>query len=339
MRRFLAPFAAAALFLVPIQAHISYAADVKATAAVSVSAKAPSAATAAASDVPLTKPDANIGQPRQDTLALQEQVTDDGIAVSNSYNYLFLPITIGIAVFVGLLLLYVILRFNRRANPVPSKTSHNTMIEIIWTAIPTLILAGLFLLSFKQLRTQFTDMGEEAITIKATGHQWYWTYKYPDNGDFEVMANMLSDDQAKAAGLPRLLETNHRLIIPVNTPIRLQTTSSDVIHSWSLPAFWAKIDAAPGKLNQLNLKVNKEGVYYGQCAELCGINHGFMPIAVEVVSKEKYHQWILAQGGHDKGAVPAAAPANAAAPAAASADNGSTAAPAANSAAPAVAKN
>jgi cytochrome c oxidase subunit II len=162
----------------------------------------------------------------------------------------------------------------------------------------------------------------KVVTLKATGNQWYWTHNYPDLG-VEVTSNMLPDAEAKATGEPRLLAVDNRIVLPVNTPIRLLTTANDVIHAWAIPAFWIKLDAVPGRINETSFTVEKTGVYYGQCSELCGIKHGFMPIGVEVVSQEDFAKWVRAKGGKMPGdaaptAAPAAPTATPAAPAAAS---------------------
>jgi cytochrome c oxidase subunit II len=226
-----------------------------------------------------------------------------------------------ISVFVLLLLFWVVFRFRKAANPVASKTSHNTLIEVLWTLIPVLILVGIAIPSISLLAAQFKPAPAGAITLKAIGNQWYWVHNYPDLG-VEVTSNMLPDAEAKAKGEPRLLAVDNRIVLPVNTPIRLLTTANDVIHAWAIPAFWIKLDAVPGRINETSFTVEKTGVYYGQCSELCGVKHGFMPIAVEVVSKEDFATWIRAKGGKmpgdDAPAADAPAAAKTAAPAAAS---------------------
>jgi len=211
----------------------------------------------------------------------------------------------GICVLVLFLLLWVVARYRRAANPVASKTSHNTLIEIVWTLAPVLILVGLAVPSISLIAAQFKPAPANAVTLKAIGNQWYWVHQYPDYG-VEVTSNMLTDDEAKAKGEPRLLGVDKRIVLPVNTPIRLLTTATDVIHAWAVPAFWIKLDAVPGRINELSFTVDKTGVYYGQCSELCGLKHGFMPIAVEVVSQEKFAEWVVANGGKMPGATAAA---------------------------------
>ena len=147
------------------------------------------------------------------------------------------------------------------------------------------------------INKQFTPAPEKAITIKATGNQWYWTYKYPDNGDFEVISNMLPNDKADAAGEPRQLAVDNRMVVPVGEPIRFQTTGADVIHSFAVPSLWFKLDSVPGKLSEKQLIINEPGVYYGQCSELCGTRHGYMPIAIEALPRPEFNRWVLEQGG------------------------------------------
>ena len=182
---------------------------------------------------------------------------------------------------------------NEKRNPVPTRTTHNTLIEVIWTAVPVIILVIIAVPSFKQL--YLNDVIPEAdMTIKAIGHQWYWTYEYPDNGKFSFDSNMIASDQLKK-GQVRLLETDTVVVVPVNATVRVQVTADDVLHAWAIPAFGVKIDAVPGRLNETWFKATREGTYYGQCSELCGVNHGFMPIRVDVVSKGKFDAWVAKQ--------------------------------------------
>lgn len=208
------------------------------------------------------------------------------------FHDILLWVCIIITIFVMLIMLYIMIKFNAKANPVPSKTTHNTLLEIVWTVVPVLILVGIAIPSFRLLYNQ--DVIPEAdVTVKAIGNQWYWSYEYPDHPDIIFDANILSDEDAAAAGHPRLLGTDERVVVPVNKVVRVQVTANDVIHAWTIPAFGAKIDAVPGVLNETWFKATKEGLYYGQCSELCGINHGFMPIMVEVVSEAEYEAWLI----------------------------------------------
>ena len=195
-----------------------------------------------------------------------------------------------ISVFVLALLIYVMVRFNAKAHPVPSKTSHNTLVEVLWTVIPVLILVGIAIPSFK-LMYAADRIEDPEMTIKAIGNQWYWTYEYPDHGNFTFDAVLVPEAELTDP-TKRLLETDNRVVVPVDTNIRILTTGSDVIHSWTIPAFHVKIDSIPGHTNESWFRVTKEGTYYGQCSELCGVNHAYMPIMVEVVSKEEFAAWV-----------------------------------------------
>jgi cytochrome c oxidase subunit 2 len=196
-----------------------------------------------------------------------------------------------ISLLVLLLLIYVMVRYNRRANPNPSKTSHNTLIEIIWTVVPIIILIVIMIPSLKLLF--YGDRIEEPdMSIKAIGYQWYWGYEYVDEGDLAFEAVMLEEDELKP-GQPRLLATDNAIVLPVDTNIRILVTAEDVLHAWAMPSLGVKMDAVPGRLNETWMRIEKEGVYYGQCSELCGTRHGFMPIMVKAVSKEEYAKWLV----------------------------------------------
>ena len=278
------------------------AATADAAAPVASKAATQPAAGAPAAKIPefYPTPDPGIGQPT-DAIALQPQFTDLGREAKWFHNVILMPIITVITIFVLLLLIWVVIRYNRRANPVPSRTSHNTTIEIIWTVAPVLILLFIAVPSIKLLAAQYATPKPD-LTVKVIGHQWYWSYQYPDNGDFEVVSNILTDAQDKATGQPRQLGVDARMVVPVNSVIKIITTSDDVIHSFAVPAFWTKMDAVPGRLNETWFKVDRPGLYYGQCSELCGARHGYMPIAVEVVSKAQFAQWVAANGGTMPGA-------------------------------------
>jgi cytochrome c oxidase subunit II len=276
------------------------------------------AAKPAETTIGTSKPVAGMGQPVDKNYTIQPQVTKLGEQALWMHNAILMPVMVGISVFVLGLMMFVAFRFRRKANPVPSKTTHNTFIEIVWTLIPVLILVVIAVPSIQLLAAQYKPAPADAVTIKAIGNQWFWTHEYPDYG-LEVTSNMLSESDAKARGEPRLLAVDNRIVLPVNKPIRLLTTANDVIHAWAMPAFWIKMDAIPGRINETSFTVEKTGVYYGQCSELCGIKHAYMPIAVEVVSEADFKAWVLAKGGklpEDKAAA-ATAPAIPAAPAAA----------------------
>ncbi len=202
----------------------------------------------------------------------------------------------------------MIVRYRAKANPVPTRTSHNTFIEVVWTLVPVLILVAIAIPSIQLLAHQYNPPKAD-LTLKAIGHQWYWSYQYPDNGNFEIVSNVLSDDKDKETGQPRLLGVDEKMVIPVNKVIKVIVTSDDVIHSFAVPAFWVKMDAVPGRLNETWFKATQTGVYYGVCYELCGARHGYMPIAVEVVTPAQFAQWVKAKGGTMPGEAPAAPPA------------------------------
>ena len=265
------------------------AASAAAPDAASANATTPDAsATPAVADPTLTAdgrqkvaPNPKIGQPQDGLFGLQEQVTPTGIEAHGFHNHLLMPIITIISIFVLLLLIWVVIRYRQAANPVPSKTSHNTAIEVIWTVVPVLILVFIAIPSIKLLAHQYAPAPDNAVTLKAIGNQWYWSYEYPDNGDVTFTANMLKEkDQVQpgeryrtAADGPELLATDNRVVLPVGVPIRLITTASDVIHSWAVPAFWIKLDAIPGRLNETQFTIEKPGLYFGQCSELCGARH------------------------------------------------------------------
>ncbi len=246
------------------------------------------------------------------SIGFQDQYSPIGEEGLWMHDAILMPIITVISLFVLALLLWVIVRYNKRANPVPSKTSHNTLIEVIWTVIPVIILLVIAVPSIRLLANQYEAPPEDAITIKATGYQWYWGYTYVDNGGFEVISNMMPEADAAAAGFPVQLEVDNRMVVPVGVPLRIQTFGADVIHSFGIPSLWFKIDAVPGRINERLLTINEPGIYYGQCMELCGARHGYMPIAIEARSMEDYNAWVLSKGGEIAGAAqaaPAAAPA------------------------------
>lgn len=299
-----------------------------ATAAAPTAATAEAAPAAATPADPTLNPDgthkngpaAGIGQPVDGHIGIQPQVTKLGESAAHFHNWILLPIITVISIFVLILLGWTIVRYRRKANPNPSKTSHNTLIEIVWTVVPVLILAVIAWPSISLLAKQFKPAPDNAVTIKAIGNQWYWSYEYPDHGGISITANMLKEkgDPTLAKGArfrtdvdgPRLLAVDNRIVVPVGTPIRLIATANDVIHSWAIPAFWIKIDAVPGRLNETSFIVDKPGVYFGQCSELCGARHAYMPIVVEAVEPAVFAQWIAAKGGKMPDATkPATAPA------------------------------
>ncbi|AFK54652.1 cytochrome c oxidase subunit II [Tistrella mobilis] len=208
---------------------------------------------------------------------------------------ILLYICFGVSIFVLALLVVVVLRFNRKSNPTPSKRSHHTLLEIGWTVAPILILVVIAIPSFRLI--YFENKVEEAdLTIKAIGHQWYWSYEYPDNGNFTFISNLLEGDALPAGG-HRLLEVDNRVVVPAGKTVRLLITSEDVLHSFAMPSFGVKMDAVPGRLNETWFRVEKPGVYYGQCSEICGVRHGFMPIVIEARAEGDFENWVTeAQG-------------------------------------------
>jgi len=227
---------------------------------------------------------AELGQPSPWEWTLQESATGVMDTITWFHTLLVWIITI-ITLFVLVLLIMVVVKFNAKANPVPSKTTHNTLIEVAWTLIPVLILVAIAVPSFRLLFQQL-DIPKADLTIKATGKQWYWSYAYPDNGKFEFDSLLAQDKK------PRLLGVDNEMVVPVNKVVRIQTTGADVIHAFAVPSFGIKIDSIPGRLNETWFKATKTGMFYGQCSELCGKDHAFMPIAVRVVSDQEFAAWV-----------------------------------------------
>jgi cytochrome c oxidase subunit 2 len=302
-------------------------------------AAAASEAPAAGSYEPMA-PTPGIGMPVEKGMDLQQQFSPIGHDGAWMHNDILVPVMAVISALVLFLLIYVVIRFNKRANPVPSKTSHNTLLEVLWTLIPVLILVVIAVPSIKLLAKQYKPAPKEALTVKVTGNQWYWTYAYPDNGGFEVISNMLNvpgqpeiNPGVRLVGSkpydgPSHLEVDNRMVVPVGEKIRIQAIGADVIHSFAVPSLWFKIDAVPGRINERVIQIEKPGVYYGQCSELCGARHGYMPIAVEALPREKFNQWVLTHAGAKIDGQPEPAAAPAAAPAA-----GASEAPAASASA------
>jgi len=232
---------------------------------------------------------AGLGQPSPWQVGLQQSASPVMDNIIWFHDFLLYIIS-GIAGFVLVLLVVVMVRFNARTNPSPSRTTHNTLIEIAWTLIPIVVLMVIAVPSFKLLFLQLNVPAAD-LTVKATGKQWYWSYSYPDNGQFEFDSLMLKEGERKE-GQPRLLAVDNEMVVPVNKTVRVITTGSDVIHSFAVPSFGIKIDAVPGRINETWFTATREGVYYGQCSELCGKDHAFMPIAVHVVSEQAFSAWV-----------------------------------------------
>jgi cytochrome c oxidase subunit 2 len=268
-----------------------------------------------------------MGQPTPDGMGLQPAASPLKVDAIAFHDHILLPIITAISVLVLALLLWCIVRFNKRANPVPAKFTHNTTVEIIWTLVPVLILMFISIFSFKLLFA-YNNMPKPYMTVKATGYQWYWGYEYPDQKISEITSAVLPEADAKAKNLPFRLAATEPMIVPVNQVVRVAVTGSDVIHSFALPAFGLKTDAIPGRLNETWFKADRTGTFYGQCSELCGVDHAFMPIEIKVVTQAEFDAWV-AQKAPKPAAVTAEAAPVAAAPAAAAPSSTAPAAPAA----------
>lgn len=254
------------------------------------------------------KPVDGVGQPVDGGIDFQPQVTDNGEYAYWLSNVILLPLITVISLFVLGLLMWVMFRYRAKANPVPSKTSHNTFIEILWTLIPVFVLLAIAYPSLSLLAQQYKPAPKDAVTIKVTGYQWYWGYEYPDHGISEIISKMLSKEDADKMGEPHQLAVDNRMVVPVGKTVKLLITGADVIHSFAVPSLWTKMDAVPGRLNETTFKINKPGVYYGQCSELCGVDHGYMPIAVEALPEAQFNAWVARQGGTLPGAKALAQP-------------------------------
>jgi len=287
-------------------------------------------------------PTPGIGEP-DGRKGIQTQVTPIGQEAAGFHNNWLLPLCAVISVFVLVLMLYALVRFRRGANPTPSRNSHNTLIEVVWTLVPVLILVGIAIPSIRLLRHQYSPPPAD-LTVKVTGHQWYWSYELPDYGvSFDSYMLKEKNDPTRQANQrarddrdgPALLAVDNRLVVPAGKVVKFIVTADDVIHSFAMPAFWIKQDANPGQLHETWAETPREGVYFGQCSELCGARHGFMPIAIEVTSQDKFAQWVAQNGGHLPGAKPATPVVTSAAVAATPTGEPATPQPATNQAAPA----
>ena len=232
---------------------------------------------------------AGVGQPSPWELGLQDASTPVMVDIVWFHDFLLWIIS-AIALFVLVLLAIVVLRFNARANPTPSRTTHNSLLEVAWTIVPVVILVAIAVPSFRLLFLEL-DNPKPDLTVKATGKQWFWSYSYPDNGNFEFDSLLVADKDLKP-GQPRLLTVDNDLVVPVNKVVHVLVTGADVIHSFAVPSFGIKIDAVPGRLNDTWFKATSEGLFHGQCSELCGKDHAFMPITVKVVSEPEFNDWI-----------------------------------------------
>jgi cytochrome c oxidase subunit 2 len=232
-------------------------------------------------------------QPRPWQMDFQEAVTPVMQNIEDFHRFVLYIIT-AVTIFVLLLLLWIMVRYNKRSNPVASQVSHNTLLEIVWTVVPVLILIAIALPSFRLLYFE-AEIPHPDLTVRAIGKQWFWSYQYPDRGNFQFDSLSLTQpdsDKSAQAGEPRLLGVDNPVVVPVNKVVKVETVGSDVIHSWAVPSFGVKMDAIPGRVNETWFKALKEGTYYGQCSELCGARHAFMPIEVKVVSQQAFDAWL-----------------------------------------------
>jgi cytochrome c oxidase subunit II len=242
-------------------------------------------------------------QPHDKGLGLQTPVTTVAKDITFFHDAILMPVIAVISIFVAGLLVWCIVRFNKKSNPVAAKFTHNTTLEVVWTLIPVLILVFLSLFSFPLLYKSDQVPDKVDLTIKVTGHQWYWSYEYPDQNGISFDANVLPADEAKTAGKPYLLGTDNAVYVPVNKTVRLQLTASDVIHGYLVPAFGIQMDAAPGRLGEMWFKADKVGTYFGQCTQICGVKHAYMPIEIKVVTQPEFDAWVASQQSADAGSV------------------------------------
>ncbi|MFA4938971.1 MAG: cytochrome c oxidase subunit II [Brevundimonas sp.] len=258
-----------------------------------------------------------MGQPTPNGIGLQAAAAPLKHDAIWFHDIILMPIITAITLLVLGLLAWIVIRYNKKSNPTPARWSHNTAVEIVWTVLPVVILVFISLFSFRLLFA-YHNMPSPDLTVKVTGNQWNWAYEYPDQGVAEYISNMLPEEEAKAKGVPYRLAATEPMVVPVGKTVQLVITASDVIHAVALPAFGLKTDAVPGRINTTWFKAERTGVFYGQCSELCGVDHAFMPLEIRVVTQAQFEQWIASKGGSMTPKV--AEPAAAAAPAAATAE-------------------
>jgi len=240
-----------------------------------------------------------VGQPTDGALGLQPAASPLKVEAHFFHDAILMPIITFICLLVLGLIVWIVIRYNKKSNPVPAKWSHNTLVEVVWTVVPVLILVFISLFSFRLL-FNYHDMPEPDLTVKVTGNQWNWAYEYPDQGVPEYISNMLPEEEVAQRGMPHSLyrlAADEPMVVPVGANVRLLVTAADVIHSVGLPAFGLKTDAVPGRVNETWFKADREGVFYGQCSELCGVDHAFMPIQINVVSRAEFATWVASKGG------------------------------------------
>ncbi len=251
-----------------------------------------------------------MGQPTDGGLGLQPSASPLKVEATWFHDIILMPIIGGITLLVLGLIVWICIRYNKKANPVPAKWSHNTLVEIIWTVLPVLILVFISLFSFRLLFS-YHDMPTPDLTVKATGNQWNWSYEYPDQGVPEYVSNMLSEEEIAERGMPHSLyrlAADEPIVVPVGKTVRVLVTATDVIHAFALPAFGLKTDAVPGRVNETWFRADREGTFYGQCSELCGVDHAFMPIEIRVVSEARFAEWVASKGGSMTPRTPEQAP-------------------------------
>ncbi len=269
-----------------------------------------------------------VGQPTDRGIGLQPSASPLKVEATFFHDVILMPVITFITLLVLGLIVWICVRYNKKANPVPAKWSHNTLVEVIWTVLPVLILVGISLFSFRLLFA-YHDMPTPDLTVKATGNQWNWAYEYPDQAVPEYISNMLPEAEALARNVPYRLAADEPIVVPVGKTVRVLVTAADVIHAFALPAFGLKTDAVPGRVNETWFRAERTGVFYGQCSELCGVDHAFMPIQINVVTEAEFAAWVASKGGSMTPATAAAAPGGTAAQIAAGTTGAATVADAA----------
>jgi cytochrome c oxidase subunit 2 len=264
-----------------------------------------------------------LGMPTDKALGLQPAGDQMRRDAAMFHDWILMPIIVVISLFVLALLAWIVIRYNSKSNPVPQKFTHNTKLEVVWTLVPVIILVFIAAFSFPLL-FKYHDVPKADITLKATGNQWYWAYEYPDQKIAEYVSNPLSEKDANAAGVPYKLAVNNPIVVPVGKTIKVLVTGADVLHAFFIPAFGVQVTAVPGRVNEVWFTTEKVGKYYGQCNELCGVDHSFMPIEVDVVDQPTFAAWVAKKATP----APAATPAAAAVTTTAAASTPATAAPA-----------
>ncbi|MBU1384554.1 MAG: cytochrome c oxidase subunit II [Alphaproteobacteria bacterium] len=240
-----------------------------------------------------------VGQPTPGNIGLQPAASPLMHQAHMFHDAILMPIITFICLLVLGLLIWIVVRYNKKSNPTPAKWSHNTLVEVVWTVVPVLILVFISLFSFRLLFA-YHDMPEPDLTVKVTGNQWNWAYEYPDQGVPEYISNMLPEEEVAQRGMPHSLyrlAADEPMVVPVGANVRLLITAADVIHAVALPAFGLKTDAVPGRVNETWFRAERPGIYYGQCSELCGVDHAFMPIQINVVSRAEFAAWVASKGG------------------------------------------